>query len=168
MNVFFTNECPIQAANEHNYVHARKMIVEYSQLLSSAHHELDGDNAIDGIYKKTHVNHPSAVWVRKSYDHYVWVLECAKQLCALYTERNGKIHKTEAILDLLAVTPVNIPEHGFVKPPVSAPDEFKAIAVFGDVCKAYQQYLCAKFAEWQSRAKPMKVEFDNVPHWYAV
>ena len=167
MNIFYTNECPIQAANEHNYVHQVKMIVENTQLLSTAHHELDGDNAIDGIYKKTHVNHPSAVWVRKSYDHYVWVWECAKQLCALYTARTGKVHKTEAILDLLAVTPANIPERGFVKPPVAAPDEFKAIAVFGDVCKAYQQYLCAKFAEWQSRAKPMKVEFDTVPHWYA-
>lgn len=167
MNVFFTNECPIQSANEHNFVYQVKMIVEYSQLLSSAHHELDVDNAIDGIYKKTHVNHPSAVWVRKSYDHYVWVWECAKQLCALYTARTGKVHKTEAILDLLASAPTNIPENGFVNPPVAAPDEFKALAVFGDTCKAYQKYLCAKFAEWQSRAKPMKVEFDVVPEWYA-
>lgn len=167
MNVFFTNECPIQSANEHVRVHQVKMIVEYAQLLSSAHHELDGDNAMAGIYKKTHVNHPSAVWVRKSYDHYVWVWECAKQLCALYTARTGKVHKTEAILDLLAAAPNNIPEHGFVNPPVAAPDEFKAMAVFGGVCKAYQKYLCAKFAEWQSRAKPIKVEFDTVPAWYS-
>ncbi|CAM0010199.1 DNA binding protein [Vibrio phage K375] len=168
MNIFYTNECPVQSANEHVRVHQVKMIVEYAQLLSSAHHELDGDNAIGGIYKKTHVNHPSAVWLRKSYNHYVWVWECAKQLCALYTERTGKIHKTESILDLLAVTPVNIPEHGFTNPPVAAPDEFKALAVFGDTCKAYQKYLCSKFDEWQSRAKPIKVEFDIVPDWYCV
>lgn len=168
MNIFYTNECPIQSASEHNYVHARKMIVEYSQILSSAHHELDGDNAIDGIYKNSYPNHPSTVWARKSYDHYVWVWECAKKLCVLYTERTGRIHKTEVILDLLAVTPTNIPEHGFTNPPVAAPDEFKALAVFGDTCKAYQKYLCSKFDEWQSRAKPIKVEFDIVPYWYCV
>lgn len=213
MNVFFTNECPIQAANEHNYIHQVKMIVEKAQLLSTAvrlldgvkckvwvkkvskvkldcgliikkvkckqvdWHELPSDSFEfrfgrrwligNELYAATHANHPSSVWVRKSYGHYVWVLECAKQLCSLYTARTGKVHKTEAILDLLAAAPSNIPDNGFVKPPVAAPDEFKAIAVFGDVCKAYQQYLCAKFAEWKSRAKPIKVEFDTVPHWYA-
>jgi hypothetical protein len=72
MNVFFTNECPIQAANEHVRVHQVKMIVEYAQLLSTAHHVVDGDNAINGIYKQTHTNHPSAIWVRKSADNYEW------------------------------------------------------------------------------------------------
>lgn len=167
MNVFFTNECPIQAANEHVRVHQVKMIVEYAQLLSSAHHELDGTNAIEGIYKKTHVNHPSAVWVRKSSQHYAWVWRCAMRLCEVYTARTSKVHKTQAILEALCVSPNNLPDNGFTKPPVAAPDEFKAIAVFGDVCKAYQQYLCSKFAEWQSRTKPIKVEFDTVPSWYS-
>ena len=87
MNVFYTNDCPIQSANEHVRVHQVKMIVEYAQLLSSAHHELDGANAIEGIYKKTHVNHPSAVWVRKSSQHYSWVWRCAMRLCESYTAR---------------------------------------------------------------------------------
>lgn len=165
MNVFFTNDDPIVAANEHCYKHQTKMIVEYAQLLSTAHHVLDGAIAIDGIYKSTHVNHPSAVWVRQSYDHYVWVWECAKQLCTNYTARTGKIHKTESVLDSLVFTPANMPECGFVNPPVAAPDEFKAVAVFGDTCKAYQQYLVAKFNEWQCRGKPIAVEFDITPDW---
>ena len=168
MNVFFTNECPIQSANEHNYVHQVKMIVEYAQLLSSAHHVLDEDGAISGIYKKTHTNHPSAIWVRKSYDHYVWVWECAMQLCANYAKRTGKIHKTEAVLDLLSETPHNINQLGFNNPPVAAPDEFKALAVFGDTCKAYQMYLCTKFSEWQQRDRPIKVEFGVIPDWYII
>lgn len=165
MNVFFTNECPIQAANEHCYVHQVKMIVEYAQLLSTAHHVVDGDNAIDGIYKQTNTNHPSAVWVRKSADHYEWLWECATQLCELYKQRTGKTHATQDKLWLLQSAPAGLDYNGFTKPPVAAPDEFKAIAVFGDVCKAYQKYLVSKFAEWQSREKPMKVEFDNVPAW---
>ncbi|CAH9016144.1 putative DNA binding protein [Vibrio phage 381E49-1] len=214
MNVFFTNECPIQSANEHCHVLRNKMIIEHTQLLSTALRMLDGEQCrvyvkrvtkkrldcgkvikvvrlklrtwyalpsdtfikrmgltiLDSydVYADTHHNHPSAVWVRKSYDHYVWLWECTKQLCALYTHGDGKVHKTESILDLLAVTPANIPEHGFTNPPVAAPDEFKALAVFGDTCKAYQEYLCSKFEEWQSRAKPIKVEFDVVPDWYCV
>ena len=161
MNVFYTNDCPIQSANEHVRVHQVKMIVEYAQLLSSAHHELDGANAIEGIYKKTHVNHPSAVWVRKSSQHYSWVWRCAMRLCESYTACTGKTHKTQAVLEMLCVTPDTLPDNDFTRPPVAAPDEFKALAVFGDVCKAYQEYLCSKFEEWQSRAKPMKVEFER-------
>jgi hypothetical protein len=64
MNIFYTNENPIIAAQDHCLVHQNKMIIEYAQLLSSAHHILDGEYAIDGIYKATHKNHPSAIWVR--------------------------------------------------------------------------------------------------------
>lgn len=164
MNVFFTNDCSIQAANDHCTRHRNKMIVEYAQLLSTAHHELGSD--VDGIYKPTHVNHPSGVWVRKSYDHYVWLWECAMQLCHNYTSATGKTHKTEAILWLLQTPPASIDDHGFTNPPVAAPDEFKALAVFGDTCKAYQKYLVSKFNEWQSRTKPLSVEFDFVPDWH--
>jgi len=51
MNVFYTNKCPIEAALDHNKVHQIKMICEYSQLLSTAHFELDG-NVVG--YKPTH------------------------------------------------------------------------------------------------------------------
>lgn len=51
MNIFYTNECPIQAALDHNKVHQVKMIVEHCQLLATAHFELDGE--VVG-YKPTH------------------------------------------------------------------------------------------------------------------
>ena len=168
MNVFFTNECPIVAADEHCYVHQNKMIIEYTQLLSTAHHVLDGERANDivGIYKKTHANHPSAVWVRKSSEHYIWLWECAMRLCELYTQRTGKTHKTEAVLWNLSLAPFNCPDHGFAFPPVAAPDKFKAMAVFSGVAVAYQRYLVEKFEEWKQREKPIAVEFDDVPLWY--
>ena len=40
MNVFYTNDCPNLAALDHCRIHRNKMIVEYAQLLSTAHHEL--------------------------------------------------------------------------------------------------------------------------------
>ena len=213
MNVFYTNDCPIQSANEHCRVHRNKMILEYTQLLSSALRLLDGVKCkvwvktlrrvelecgtvikrvkckqVDWyelpsdqfetrfgrrwligkkIYSHTHVNHPSAVWVRKSSQHYAWVWRCAMRLCDLYSSYSDREHKTQAVLEMLCVTPDNIPDNDFTRPPVAAPDEFKAIAIFGDVCKAYQEYLCSKFAEWLSReTRLMPVEFDTVPTWY--
>lgn len=165
MNVFFTNNDPIIAASEHCHKHQTKMIVEYAQLMSTAHHVLDGDNAIDGIYKSTHVNHPSAVWVRKAGIHYCWVFKCARELCRLYTERTGKVHKTEAVIHALGIPPRNISVSPFYEPPVCAPDEFKAVAVFNGAAKAYRDYMLFKFDEWRNREKPIAVTFDVTPDW---
>jgi len=164
MNVFYTNSCPIVAAKQHVKKHQIKMIVEYAQMLSTAHFELDG---IRTEYKPTHKNHPSSVWVRSSVHHYNWVVQCGLELCRLYTEVSGKTHKTQAVLERLQTPPVNIQDNGFEEPPVAAQDEFKAVAIFHGSCIAYQRYLIAKFKEWQERAKPIKVEWTHgVPAWY--
>lgn len=162
MNVFYTQTDPIHAAQDHCKKHRNKMIVEYAQVLSAAHHVLD-DQPIAGIYKLTHKNHPSAVWVRESKQHYDWVLTCALELCRLYTLDTGKTHKTQTILELLQTKPRNLTTTGFDAPPKCMDDEFKTIA---NTCQAYQSYLCSKFREWQQRAKPIKVEFfGDVPEW---
>lgn len=167
MNVFFTNKNPIVAAKEHCKVHTRKMIVEYAQLLSTAHHELDS-KPLQGIYKTTHKNHPSAIWVRKDLYNYNWVLHCALELCKIYTKHTNKLHATEKILKLLLTPPTNIPCNGFINPPVAAPDKYKGIGIFQGVDKAYQLYLSDKFKEWTSREKPIKVEFyTQTPQWLA-
>ena len=168
MNIFFTNSDPIIAANEHNNTHQVKMILEHCQMLSTAHHVLDGA-APDGAYKKTHTNHPSAVWVRESVQHYEWLWLCTKRLCELYTARTGKIHATERVLDILIDPPSQIQDDGFTKPPVAAPDDFKLMVVLGGVEVAYQQYLNHKYAEWLGRDRPMKVEWTlDTPSWVTI
>lgn len=170
MNVFYTNDDPILAARDHNNIHRNKMIVEYAQLLSTAHHEL-GVNA-DGIYKRTHLNHPSAIWVRKSPHNYEWVARCALELCTMYQVDTGKTHKThDLIIKLLSSKPLlwadcrAIDVVGFTQPPIAAPDEFKAMAIYDGVCAAYQAYLKSKFAEWASRPRPLAVKFMHTPNW---
>lgn len=44
MNIFTTNDCPIISAQEMCDKHVVKMIVEYAQLMSTAHRVLDGKN----------------------------------------------------------------------------------------------------------------------------
>lgn len=167
MNIFFTNQDPIKAANDHCTIHRNKMIVEHMQILSAAHHILDGDNAMQGLYKLTHKNHPSAVWIRQSIAHYTWVLNCTKQLLANYTAHTGKVHASQRLIPLLNNLPTNLAVHAWIDPPIAAPDEFKVVGIFQGAAKAYQLYLCSKFAEWQARDKPLKVVFyEGVPSWY--
>ena len=73
MNIFYLDRDPAKCAAMHCDKHVVKMILEYAQLLSTAHRVLDGDQNADsqGFYKATHKNHPSAVWVRESWAHYV-------------------------------------------------------------------------------------------------
>ena len=86
MNVFYLDKDPVTCAKMHVDKHVVKMIVEYAQLLSTAHRVLDGNESIelskngrkikryrfDDNYKEAtyylacHINHPSAVWVRQS------------------------------------------------------------------------------------------------------
>ena len=78
MNIFITNACPVQSAQDHADVLLRKMCVEACQLLSTAHVVLDGKQV---AYKATHQNHPSAVWCRQSKANYLWLFGHFKALC---------------------------------------------------------------------------------------
>ena len=54
---------------------------------------------IDAPYRTTHPNHPVTKWLRHSYDNFLWGMEHAYAIAAEYTERYGKRHKSQNILD---------------------------------------------------------------------
>lgn len=166
MNIFYTNINPHKCANEHCNVHQVKMILEYTQLLSTAHHLLGTTNRTS-LVAKTHENHPSAKWVRESVENYAWLYQCLMQLHKLYSDRTAKVHKLYSMArSTLKYPPEMLACNGFSEPPVAAPDEFKAMVPNRSVCSAYQAYLRSKFGEWQSRDKPIKVEFTcRKPYW---
>lgn len=166
MNLFATNECPIKAAQDHNSVHLRKMVVEVLQMLSTAHIVLDGKQV---AYKKTHEFHPCSVWIRECSGNYQWAFEHYKALCEEYTFRTGKIHKSQEHLEAVKNCPVNITQGERTPFALAMPDEFKILGVF-DQTVAYQKYLAAKFAEWACREKPIKVEWHNrnKPEWMEI
>ena len=95
--------------------HCVKMILEYAQLLSTAHRILDGTQSVglsktgrkqtryvlpddreSMLYSATHINHPSAIWCRQSAQNYLWLTDLLNFLCAEYTYRYGKTHKIES------------------------------------------------------------------------
>ena len=152
MNIFYLDECPRKAARMHCDKHVVKMILECAQLLSSAHHVLESPIA-EQVYKKTHVNHPSAVWVRESDAHYLYTYQLMLALGEEYTKRYHKTHLTiTKMKGLLSQLPSKISSIGWQDPPQCLPDECK----HANTVVAYMSYYNHKADEWAARNSPMK------------
>lgn len=146
MNIFYLDKSPIVSAKMMTNKHVVKMIVESAQLLSTAHHVLDGDNAIKGIYKKTHVNHPSAVWTRESAGNYMWLRDHALALLNEYGLRYHKLpseHATFKVIMLLKNPPVNMVKD-FNVTPMRVAITNKAHVVNGNAIESYRNYYVAE------------------------
>lgn len=179
MNIFYLHPEPKVCAEYHNDKHVVKMILEYAQLLSTAHRVIDGELWIDktangrsikrwrmptvtlenNLYKATHMNHPSAIWARQSNNNYNWLYCLWRELMKEYTHRYGKAHACEKLIPYLALTPVNIPVGYKTQPTPAMPDEFK---VAGSSLQSYRNYYRgakARMATWKNR---------EAPDWYGV
>jgi len=162
MNIFFLSICVKQCAMDHFDSHVIKMILELTQLLSTTWHVLDEKEAVEHlnsglICRKTHYNHPSAIWVRQHINNYNFTAELAHQLCEEWRRRwqHEKIHKCEPMLDfLLDNSPPSIPKynidctdanpHGFTFPmPQAMPDDCRNNPngeTMNDCITAYRRY----------------------------
>jgi hypothetical protein len=114
MNLFVLSAVAEEAARDHNDRHCIKMILETAQLLYTAWHcarrhqsikwrpgDFFSDTAAFKPYRMTHRNHPVARWVRARPEHYRWAVRLGLALCAEYTRRYGRRHKTETHLRML-------------------------------------------------------------------
>lgn len=163
MNIFFLDDDPHKAAQMQHDKHVVKMILETAQLLSTAWHELSPDNLPCLIYKRTHANHPCAVWCRTSLKNYYWLVSHGFALCEEYTHRYGKIHKTESVIFELADAPSRIKNFSpqITNPVQCMPDEYKQ----KDPVAAYRAYYNAckvAGAKWTNREIPEWVDLERV------
>ena len=172
MNIFYLSHDVEKCAQEHVDKHCVKMILEYAQLLSTAHRVLDGaegirlsesgrrlktwvlpDDREEHLYMATHVNHPSAIWARECSGNYRWLRNLFWALCEEYTFRYGKIHKSSGLIDYLFHVPDNIPTDQFVQPTQAMPDKYKSDnSIF-----AYRAYYLGEKSDlfsWKNRPIP--------------
>ncbi len=145
MNIFYISDDPKIAARAMKNKHIPKMILESAQILSTAHHVLDGENARDLhlLYKPTHRNHPSTIWARQSIQNYHWLYVHFLALCEEYSLRySNKLHATYVRLgDTLSHLPKNLNTFGFTPPPCAMPDQYK---VANDSVASYRNYYIAE------------------------
>ena len=162
MNLFYSSHCPIESANNMCKVHINKQYQESIQLLSTA---LQLTGVVDpDLPKPTHQNHPSAVWVRQSIQHYNWLVAHTKALRSLYWKES---HGYDKYLDAVLSHTPNLPDIGFTTPPkcinTTEFPELKHDIVFSDVTVCYKKYLKIKYNHWLTRTdkRKIKVEFVN-------
>jgi hypothetical protein len=180
MNIFYLHHDPKQAAEWMVDKHVVKMILESAQLLSTAHRVLDGrmviyDKYVDGslppryrkskkwelddfrdnvLYKATHVNHPSAVWVRQSLENYQWLVDHFYALMDEYEYRYGKKHKCWGFAHVLYSPPYNLRDYDWTPMPSAMADQYK---VGDDPIMNYRNYYKVakeRMHKWTKREAP--------------
>jgi hypothetical protein len=173
MNIFVLDSDAVESARMMCDKHVVKMILESAQLLSTAHHVLDGEQVkivgkrsyttykcdLPNICKATMINHPCTIWTRENSANYLWLWKHGKALCNQYTMRYNKRHVMEDMYDgNLFYVPKNILKSRKITPFAQAmPDQYKdANAVI-----AYRNYYLnekSRFAKWK---------IGNIPEWYS-
>ena len=178
MNIFYLSNDVRKCAEMHVDKHCVKMVLEYAQLLSTAHRVLDGslstgvsktgrkqtryvlpDSRESVLYRSTHINHPSAIWVRQSDSNYVWLFKMFKALKDEYNFRYDKIHASGQLGNILSNQPKNIMKGKFTEPTPAMPDEIK---IAGDSIASYKNFYIknkSHIATWKKR---------SVPEWFSL
>lgn len=112
MNIFFLHEDPNESATYYFDRHCVKIILEICQMLYTAqwicNPGFESNHPKDlKPYRKTHYNHPTSKWVRRTFSNYEYACLAGLALCREYTLRYGKTHKCEVRLQWLLENPID-------------------------------------------------------------
>ena len=171
---------PAICAKMHVDRHVCKMVIEYAQLMSTAHRVLDGEMYLDKtannrsikrwrllderetrLMKPTMMNHPSAIWLRQSDKNYLWLYQMWCELLKEFTYRYGKIHATARLIPDLAKVPEKCPTGSFTGPTPAMPDDCK---VSGNSLQSYHNYYVMKKSHlWSWKGK---INSRKQPQWF--
>ena len=179
MNIFYVDSDPEVAARNMVDKHVVKMILETAQLLSTAHRVIDGEEYVgqsqsgrkakrwrlsgnvDAImYAATHINHPSAVWVRENSANYVWLYDHLLALGREYTYRYGRTHLTiDKLKDILKDSPQNIKQSNVMTKMPSCMDKQYIVSL--DPITNYRNYYNygkTDLLRWSNRPPPQWID----------
>jgi hypothetical protein len=159
MNIFFLDVDPKQSVKYYFNRHCVKIILEICQMLYTAHWICHPEFVEQHLsqtnlkpYRKTHFNHPTAKWVRRSRHNYYYTCLMAVELCREYTKRYGKVHKCQARVKWLCHNIITQPDRtpykettyfatinvplGCTRVPLAMPEKYYN----QDLIKSYRQY----------------------------
>lgn len=150
MNIFVLDRDPVAAAQAQLDRHIVKMPLEAAQLLCGAFAPGDAP------YRRTHYNHPCAIWTRASRANALWLVEHGLALAEEYTRRYGKVHASEAVIQWTRrrLDQAGLPDIELTPFALAMPDQFKQ----ADPVESYRAYYRgakAEIATWnKGRAAP--------------
>lgn len=152
MNIFYLDEETDKCAEYHVNSHVVKMPLETAQLLCSAHWAT-GETA---PYKKTHINHPSAIWARQSKENYVWLVKLGFSLLQEYCFRYGRVHGCTRVIDWCSLNVPKLPDLGFTPPTPAMGSEY---IIPNNSLESYRKY----YREGKKHLHLWKNR--NIPYW---
>lgn len=152
MNIFILDENAKLNAQMHCDKHVVKMILEYCQLMSTACHA--SGFGTDTMYKKTHLNHPSAIWARQNQSNFAYLLDLTINLLDEYTYRYGKVHKSSRLIPEFFDALDKFPEGEQTPFAVVVPEGFattgNAVQDYRNLYKTVKRDICT----WKIRNQP--------------
>jgi len=150
MNIFVLDSDPTIAAKYQCDKHIVKMCLETAQLLCSVFSSAP--------YKRTHYNHPCSVWTRESLGNYQWLISHGESLCKEYTNRYGKVHKSQSVIEWCSSHKDELifKNNRLTQHPLCMPDECKTESVVESYRSYYIRYK-KDFAVWKN---------VEIPYWY--
>jgi hypothetical protein len=163
MNLFILSSSQKQIAEWMFDCHIVKIILEAVQMLCTAKLLLDADDPTnDKLYKISHKNHPVSIWVRKSYENYIWTLKLVYEMHNewrfRYNHPKTTNHKSYIVAyHLLKYAPSKdkFECSGLTPFATAMPDEYK---IYNDPIECYKKYYMSepkqKLAKWRKREKP--------------
>ena len=165
MNIFFLDKTPERSAEMLCDKHVPKMLLESSQMLSTAVQQYTGRN--ENLYKPAYGKHPMTIWVGNNRANFEWALEHAFKIEKEYEMRFKKVHKSGRILSEIYFNGLhhNIPTgydmecYKLTTPPQCMPDKYRD----KDYVSAYRKYYIGEkepFAKW-AKGRP-------APEWWTV
>ena len=152
MNIFVLDSDIKKCTEYHCDKHVIKMIVESTQMLSTAC-RLSG---VEEGYKATHINHPCNVWCRSSLSNWLWLRDLVIALNEEYRYRYEKNINHKSYDAAMNLPLPKIKDHGLTSFAQAMPDRYKHV----NSIKAYRNYYInekSNMAFWKKR---------NVPYWF--
>ena len=142
----------VKSAQSQDNYRVVKMILESCQILSTVLNE----QGIDAPYKSFNPKHPSCLWAAESSANFVHLVEHTSAMLEEYTERFGKTHKCDAILDTICslYDKDNFECHFETPLRMAMPEYFQG----DDVVDSYRRYYANK--------KNMRYPLNKVPDWF--
>ena len=95
MNIFFLHKNPKKCAKYYSDTHVVKIILEITQLLTSAHILINKQKPYKNCYKLSHSHHPMSMWIRESRHNYYYALKIGIELCKEFRFRRNITHACE-------------------------------------------------------------------------
>ena len=149
MNIFVLDTDPVKSAQMMCDKHVVKMIVETAQMLST----VARSRGHEAPYRATHARHPCTIWAGESKANWDWLIEHGLGLCVEYTQRYGRVHKSQAAIEWCRDNAVGPPVGVQTPFRLAMPPEYKQT----DPVESYRGYYLgekSRIAKWRYSSPP--------------